>query len=486
MALEKPENYREVPALQDGETIFAEDHNQIMADIEKIKGGKSNEVPVSNIKELKDILDSILAGKTLTASQIIFDNEEAKLIYKKYNFPKFKTNIKTINLVLTDENTSSEYTAVIEKEENNYRMKSIINDFPVNKMVCLIIKSINGNDDLYYKYSVLGQFFDINKNKIYELDSNECIISDMDCPFVFNISINSSNLVLSILKSIFPTELQNKNYNIILNIKNKQLNKLDTNIYFSFIGRINTFKLQLIKTDNNKIKLIGNYTHKTSLIPPICYSPILANYFNIISNDNELINTDGITSSSGKPKKFGFMKYNNIPNTYYLKISNQDGSEIDTNEIITFDLTPDKNAEVEVKEKVIETVQDAIEALSDTYNGDFDSEPTPDNPEEEIYSFEKTTFTLEAESGNQILNSDIIENINNLSLVKNADGTIYLKGSLTLKSEGTAVIKISKTITGLNKRNFIALSYGIPIFLYPYYKDNYIYNTIYNYKRNGS
>ncbi|TKZ28171.1 peptidase, partial [Brachyspira catarrhinii] len=398
MALEKPENYREVPALQDGETIFAEDHNQIIADIEKIKGGKSNEVPVSNIKELKDILDGILAGKTLTASQIIFDNEEAKLIYKKYNFPKFKTNINTINLVLTDENTSSEYTAVIEKEENNYRMKSIINDFPVNKMVCLIIKSINGNDDLYYKYSVLGQFFDINKNKIYELDSNECIISDMDCPFVFNISINSSNLVLSILKSIFPTELQNKNYNIILNIKNKQLNKLDTNIYFSFIGRINTFKLQLIKTDNNKIKLIGNYTHKTSLIYPICYSPILANYFNIISNDNELINTDGITSSSGKPKKFGFMKYNNIPNTYYLKISNQDGSEIDTNEIITFDLTPDKNAEVEVKEKVIETVQDAIEALSDTYNGDFYSEPTPDNPEEEIYSFEKTTFTLEAES----------------------------------------------------------------------------------------
>ncbi|PTY39493.1 hypothetical protein [Brachyspira hampsonii] len=381
MSLEKPENYKEVPALQDGETVFAEDHNQILANIEKLKGGKPNEVPVSNLKELKTLLNDILSGKTLTAAQVTFDNEEAKLIYKKYNFPKFKTNIKTINLVLTDENGSSEYTAVIEKEENHYRMKSIINNFTANKMVCLIIKSINGNEDLYYKYSVLGQFFDINKNTIYELDSDECIISDMDCPFVFNLSVNASNLVLSIVKSNFQIEIPNTNYNIILNIKNKQLNKLDSNIYFLFIGSINPFKLKLIKTDNNKIKLRGHYIYKTSLIPPICYSPILENYFNIISDNNELINTEGITSSSGKPKKFGFMKYNNIPKTYYLQIHNEDNSEIDTNEIITFDLTPDKNAEAEVKEKVIETVQDAIEALSDTYYGAFDSNITePSEP----------------------------------------------------------------------------------------------------------
>ena len=121
------------------------------------------------------------------------------------------------------------------------------------------------------------------------------------------------------------------------------------------------------------------------------------------------------------------------------------------------------------------TIKDIHERLLALESGSVIKPPTDTEEtfEEEVYSFEKTT--LEAESGNQILNSDIIDNINNLSLIKSTDGTIYLKGSLTLKSEGTAVIKISKTITGLNKRNFIALSYGIPILLYPYYKDNYIY-----------
>ena len=121
------------------------------------------------------------------------------------------------------------------------------------------------------------------------------------------------------------------------------------------------------------------------------------------------------------------------------------------------------------------TIKDLHERLLALESGSGIKPPsdTEETFEEEVYSFEKTT--LEAESGNQILNSDIIDNINNLSLIKSTDGTIYLKGSLTLKSEGTAVIKISKTITGLNKRNFIALSYGIPILLYPYYKDNYIY-----------
>ncbi|MDA0072769.1 peptidase [Brachyspira hyodysenteriae] len=379
---------------------------------------------------------------------------------------------------MTDENGSNEYTAVIEKEENNYRIKSIINNFTINKMVYLIIKNVNGNEDLHYKCSILGQFFDINKNTILQLSSNECIISDTDCIFVFNLSILASNLVLSIIKSNFPNEIPTKNYNIILNIKNTQLNKLDTNIYFIETNSRNPFKLELVKRDN-KIKLIGNYLYKSSLIIPTCYSPILENYFNIIGSRDELINTDGITSSSGKPKKFGFMRYNNKPNIYTLIIANQDGSEIETNEIITFDLTPDKNAEVEVKEKVIETVQDAIEALSDSYNGDFDSEPTdptPEPPEEtNIYTFEKTTLSLEMNGETQTINSDIIEDVSNLSLIKNSDGTIYLKGSLTLKTEGTAVIKINKTISGLNKRNFIALSYRNPVFLYPYYKDNYIY-----------
>lgn len=35
MSLEKPDIYKEVHALQGGETVYAEDHNQIIANIEK-------------------------------------------------------------------------------------------------------------------------------------------------------------------------------------------------------------------------------------------------------------------------------------------------------------------------------------------------------------------------------------------------------------------------------------------------------------------
>ncbi|MDO6992885.1 hypothetical protein Q5M87_02575 [Brachyspira innocens] len=123
------------------------------------------------------------------------------------------------------------------------------------------------------------------------------------------------------------------------------------------------------------------------------------------------------------------------------------------------------------------TIKDLHERLLALESGSVIKPPsdTGETFEEEVYSFEKTTLSLEMNGETQTINSDIIEDVSNLSLIKNSDGTIYLKGSLTLKSEGTAVIKINKTISGLNKRNFIVLSYGIPVVLYLYYKDNYIY-----------
>lgn len=473
MSLEKPDIYKEVHALQGGETVYAEDHNQIIANIEKIKGGKPNEAPISNIKELKDILDGILNKKALTASHISFDNEEAKLTYKKYNFPKFKTNIETINLVLTDEERTNEYTAVIEKEGNDYRMKAIISNFYVNGIVCLIIKSVNGKEELELKYNVLSQFFNISNNMIYSLAPNECQISNLDSPLIFNISIKSTELLLTIGKYNFPTEIPASNYNIILDIKNKQLNKLETNIYFLLIGSLTPFKLEIVKKDDNQIRFKGHYICKSSLIHPTCYSPILENYFNIIDSNDNLINTDGIISSSGKPKKFGFMRYKNKANTYYLKIVNQDGSELEADEIIMFDLIPDKNAEVEVKEKVIETVQDAIEALSDAYGDDLDS-PL----EEEISNFEIVSYFLNSPIDNKV------EDCSKLSLVKNADNSYSLKGNIELyedaNSSSSMIIKTINTINtiGCNIKNIIPYTKTDNLYIASLAYDNYIYLMI--------
>lgn len=84
MPLEKPDIYKEVQTLQDGETVYAQDHNQIIANIEQLKGGKANEAPVSNIKELKEILDKLTTNGSLNASSIYFDNTKAQLKYIKY------------------------------------------------------------------------------------------------------------------------------------------------------------------------------------------------------------------------------------------------------------------------------------------------------------------------------------------------------------------------------------------------------------------
>ena len=50
--LEKPTEYNEVPAQQGETTVYAEDINQIITNVEKLKGGQANEAPVSNIKDL--------------------------------------------------------------------------------------------------------------------------------------------------------------------------------------------------------------------------------------------------------------------------------------------------------------------------------------------------------------------------------------------------------------------------------------------------
>ena len=49
--LEKPTEYQEVSAQQNEKTVYAEDINQIITNVEKLKGGQANEAPVSNIKD---------------------------------------------------------------------------------------------------------------------------------------------------------------------------------------------------------------------------------------------------------------------------------------------------------------------------------------------------------------------------------------------------------------------------------------------------
>ena len=65
MALSKPNEYKEVSARQNEETVYAEDINQIISNIEKIKGGQANEAPAATIKDIHERLLALESGSVI-------------------------------------------------------------------------------------------------------------------------------------------------------------------------------------------------------------------------------------------------------------------------------------------------------------------------------------------------------------------------------------------------------------------------------------
>ena len=119
--LEKPTEYQEVSAQQNEKTVYAEDINQIITNVEKLKGGQANEAPVSNIKdlhfsinELKERIDglgnegsssskSILFNKIKKISEININISEQEMILAVYELftylPIQKINNNTLSFV---------------------------------------------------------------------------------------------------------------------------------------------------------------------------------------------------------------------------------------------------------------------------------------------------------------------------------------------------------------------------------------------------
>ncbi|MDA0005040.1 hypothetical protein [Brachyspira hyodysenteriae] len=146
MALSKPNEYNEVPAQQGEATVYAEDINQIISNIEKLKGGQANEAPISNIKELKERLDNLEQGSgsggnidNISADKVSFNNDNANLDFSsKYDFPKFKNELKeiyeiklitdySINNVSHINDVQDVYNLTLEKSENKYILKGNLN-----------------------------------------------------------------------------------------------------------------------------------------------------------------------------------------------------------------------------------------------------------------------------------------------------------------------------------------------------------------------
>lgn len=300
------------------------------------------------------------SGSLTTASQVAYDNNKTNLKYiSKYDFPKFKIEIpETINMILTD-NINDYTAAIIKQEDGSYILNSQLDNFQGS--ISIIVKSIENTSNIYEMYSILSQFFEFNNSEYYQLSEDECIISSISGILKFSLLLSENNIIIDIKTE---SNLNQENYNITLSIKNRVLRKSDTNIFFACQSFNSLFNLKLIQ-NYDKVNIKGSLKCESENKIFKCFSPILENYFNCItySNDNNLINTEGIISSTGKAVKFGFTKDSSNENNYSLILSHQDGSAIEIGEVFTFDLTPNKNFKTDPIYSLVTNVQQLGEAL---------------------------------------------------------------------------------------------------------------------------
>ena len=504
MALSKPNEYKEVSAKQNEETVYAEDINQIISNIEKLKGGQANESPISNIKELKEHLDNLEQGAgsggnidNISADKVSFNNDNANLDFSsKYDFPKFKNELKeiyeiklitdySINNVSHIDEVQDVYTLILEKNTDKYILKGNLNYNNTSQYTSSLnfyIISIDGNNDFGHIISEMFQFINSESNA----KENEILIEGLN-NFKYAFGFYYAIPIFQIKKQD-NSNFEEKEYTINIEI---QLNNIKNNQEFIPIA-CGTSGLSFLKLKNinGKAAIIGETIQTSTDSSFILFSHFaLENYFDIKTDQNDsyyIEANNNITSNKNKSLKYYIRKeitdgselspiYANIPITfYYLEIKHSDDTDIEYKERLTFNLTAPKNADVPKIEKEA-NIQNAVEILNSkiidilNYLG-LNSE---EHQTGSIFTFEKTTLYLENIAS---LNADIIEDINNLSLVSNDDGSLNIKGSMQINAEGMGVIRVNKKLK-LDKRKLIAMSYKDIQIIYKY-QDDYLYIII--------
>ncbi|MCZ9933836.1 hypothetical protein [Brachyspira hyodysenteriae] len=391
MALSKPNEYNEVPAQQGEATVYAEDINQIISNIEKLKGGQANEAPISNIKELKERLDNLEQGAgsggnidNISADKVSFNNDNANLDFSsKYDFPKFKNELKeiyeiklitdySINNVSHINDVQDVYNLTLEKSENKYILKGNLNYNNTSQYTSSLnfyIISIDGNNDFGHIISEMFQFINSESNA----KENEILIEGLN-DFKYNFGFLYAVPILQIKKQD-NSNFEIKNYDITLNIEIENIKNNQDFIPINNAGEwLSFFNIQNIK---GKTVIKGEVIkHSGSFVVFSHFA--LENYFDIKTDKNDGYYVEAssmITSNKNKSIKYYIRKeindgselspiYANIPITfYYLEIKHTDNTDIENEEILTFNLTAPKNADVPKIEKE-KNIQNAIEVLN--------------------------------------------------------------------------------------------------------------------------
>ncbi|SUW05102.1 hypothetical protein [Brachyspira pilosicoli] len=330
----------------------------------------------TNVEITEDNVINVKGDVATDAKSVSYDNSNTNLEYiTDYDFPKFKLEIPdTININL---NT---FQGTITKQTNNeYILSCQLNSYSVDENIIIPINNIEDDSNIFKMYSILAQFFDFNsytnisqeKTIVYDLAPDECSISnisgDLICYFMLT---GEDKLILTIGKKD-NTPIPSGIYNISLRIKNKVLKKNDQYLFLISSSKTSLCTLKL-EQDNNKIKLTGNMSsflnNESQVDGGYFYSEVIENYFNLIDTimPEDLINTQGITSSNDKSVKFGVTKITgSLGIVYILAVGYEDESTISKDDIFTFNLIPDKNYTLEPIYKNVTNVQELGEALNE-------------------------------------------------------------------------------------------------------------------------
>lgn len=122
--LEKPIEYKEIESQQNGAPIYAENINQIISNIELIKGGERNEAPVGNIKDIYEIKEAL--NNSITENKDSINELKTNTDNLTENLNNLETNYNELN---TELETVKEKQAEIEREMETTLKNSVLEEF---------------------------------------------------------------------------------------------------------------------------------------------------------------------------------------------------------------------------------------------------------------------------------------------------------------------------------------------------------------------
>ncbi|MEI0551238.1 hypothetical protein R4K89_13130 [Brachyspira intermedia] len=331
----------------------------------------------TNVEITEDNIINVKGDVATDAESVSYDNSKTNLEYiSGYDFPKFKTPIPdTINLILTDVNKTTEYPATITKQsDRSYVLNASLSNVEslygdIKYAIVFAVKSIENITNPLFIMNILNIFWNYISTDDWTANNGDIQIEGVTEPLQFEFTTSLLGPALAISKTDL-SNFEQKPYNITLTIKNRQYHPVDT--YFLGSGD-NTSFLSVylaylnLQNNNGNIKLVGSCKGIFGVSLTYSFQNILNNYFNLVSSGS-YVNTDEITSSTGKAVKYYFMQNASYENAVDLVIAYQDNSTINTDDVFTFNLTPDKNSTLAPVYSPVANVQQAIEVLIKRYN----------------------------------------------------------------------------------------------------------------------